>query len=64
MQFYDNIERLDKDICHNITAQSIIRYAIIEYEKETENFSARIIGEIKDGIKEKGASYAQQFLLK
>ena len=54
VQFYDNKMRLKKEICHNITEKSIIQDDIIEYEKETAEFSARIIGiigEIKDGIK-------------
>ena len=34
-------------------AQSIIQDDIIEYKKQTAEVAARIIGEIKDGIKEK-----------
>ena len=61
VQFYYNKESLEKEICHNIMAQSIIQDDIVEYEKETAEVAAIIIGEIKYGIKEKGASYAQQF---
>ena len=59
--FTKNKERPKKDICHNIMAQPIIQDDIIEYKKETAEVAAIIIGEIKYGIKEKGASYAQQF---
>ena len=64
LQFYYNKERLNKEICHNIMAQYIIQDDIVEYEKETAEVAAIIIVEIKDGIKEKGSSYAQQLLLK
>ena len=64
MQFYDNKERSKNDICHNILAQSIIQDDKIEYEKDTEEVAAIVIAEIKDGIKEKIESYAQQFSLK
>ena len=42
----------------------IIQDIVIEYEKETSKVAASIIGEIKDGIKEKGASYSHQLSLK
>ena len=45
-------------------AKSIIQDDIIEYEKETAEVAAIIIGEIRDGIKERVTSYAQQFSLK
>ena len=45
-------------------AQYIIQDDIVEYEKYTVEVAAIIILEIKDGIKEKGSSYAQQLLLK
>ena len=45
-------------------AQYIIQDDIVEYEKETAEVAAIIIVEIKDGIIEKGSSYAQQLLLK
>ena len=44
--------------------QSIIRDDIIEYEKDTSEVDARIIGLIKDCIKEKGSSSAQQLSFK
>ena len=44
--------------------QYIIKDDIIEYKKDTAEVSARIIGETKDGIKEKWASYAQKFSFK
>ena len=44
--------------------QYIIKDDIIEYKKDTAEVSARIIGETKDGIKEKWASYAQKLSLK
>ena len=51
VQFYGNRDGLKKQIFQNIMAQYIIQDDIIEYEKETSEFAARIIGFIKDGVK-------------
>lgn len=53
-----------KEICHNLIGQSIDKERVKEYDYDMAKFLARTMSNFREQTLVKGASYAQQFILK